>query len=304
MSSRPKYRSGVPEKRTNPNPWTSILIKSRDFSSRELELFRDYQRVSFEILETLARELRPGISEHQTTRRLRKAFHLAGAHNYFHVPVALFGERSAYPGDFGGFEALPTERLLNDGDTLILDAAPIFDGYTVDTSYAYDPGDSDVFKKLDQELSPLRQLIRNRINEGSTFQAIAWEIDDHIRDRGYENCHRKHLGAVLGHLVSKAESHRLASWSFKGLAVKQVSWFLARSRLATGRLRKMTPNWNHTNVCKGVAPHGLWAIEPHLALGNVGVKFEEILIIDDEGARWLDDDLPHHRRWQADKPVG
>jgi hypothetical protein len=41
----------------------------------------------------------------------------------------------------------------------------------------------------------------------------------------------------------------------------------------------------------------LWAVEPHLADGNVGAKFEEILIIDGNGARWLDDDLPHHRRW-------
>ena len=275
------------------------MIKSDGYSGEELQRFRDFQRVSFDILETAARDLRPGISEHEATRRLRKAFHLAGAHNYFHVPVALFGDRSAYPGDFGGFEALPTGRVLNEGDTFILDAAPIFDGYTVDTSYAFDFGNSDIFKRLDQALPPLRELIRNRINEGSAFQAIAWEVDDQIRSLGYENCHRKHLGAVLGHRVTKADSHRLAAWSYRGLAVKQVSWFLARSRLATGRLRKMTPNWNHTNACKGVAPHGLWAVEPHLALGDVGVKFEEILIIDEDGARWLDDDLPHHRRWKS-----
>ena len=116
--------------------------------------------------------------------------------------------------------------------------------------------------------------------------------------RGYENCHKKHIGTVLGHMVTKADTNRLASWSYKGLAVKQVSWFLTRSRLARGKRRNMTPNWNHTNACKDVAPYGLWAVEPHLASGNVGVKFEEILIIDEDGARWLDDDLPHHRRWK------
>ncbi len=66
----------------------------------------------------------------------------------------------------------------------------------------------------------------------------------------------------------------------EGDTFKQVSWFLARSRLARGSWRKMTPNWNHTDACNGV-----------------GVKFEEILVIDNNGARWLDDDLPHHRRW-------
>ena len=273
------------------------MIKAHGYSAEELDRFRHFQRLSYEILDSTAQNLRVGNSETEATRMLRKAFHLAGAHNYFHVPVALFGERSAYPGEFGAFEALPTERVLKEGDTFILDAAPIFDGYTVDTSCAYNFSDDDVFRKLDEELPTLRRLIKDRIDEGGTFQKIAWEVDDYIRERGYENCHKKHIGAVLGHMVTKADTDRLASWSYKGLAVKQVSWFLTRSRLARGKRRNMTPNWNHTNACKDVAPYGLWAVEPHLASGNVGVKFEEILIIDEDGARWLDDDLPHHRRW-------
>lgn len=274
------------------------MIKAHGFSATELDRFRHYQRISYDILVREANSLLPGMSERHVARRLRKSYHEAGAHNYFHVPVALFGERSAYPGDFGAFEALPTTRELQRADTVILDAAPIFDGHIVDTSYAHDFGENEVFEKLDRELPVLRCLIRNRINDGASFQKIAWEVDDYIRERGYQNCHRKHLGAVLGHRVMKAESRRLDSWSYKGLAVKQVAWFLTRSRLSRGRWRRMTPNWNHTNVCKDVAPLGLWAVEPHLACGNVGVKFEEILIIDDNGARWLDDDLPHHRRWE------
>lgn len=275
------------------------MIKAHGYSTEELVFFRHFQKLSYEILDTTAKSLQVGIGEREATHALRKAFHLAGAHNYFHVPVALFGERSAYPGEFGPFEALPTDRVLKEGDTFILDAAPIFDGYTVDTSCAYDFSGSSVFQKLDQELPTLRRLIKDRIDEGGTFQKIAWEVDDYIRERGYENCHRKHIGAVLGHMVTKADTNRLASWSYKGLAVKQVSWFLTRSRLARGKRRKMTPNWNHTNACKDVAPYGLWAVEPHLASGKVGVKFEEILIIDEDGARWLDDDLPHHRRWAS-----
>ena len=135
-----------------------------------------------------------------------------------------------------------------------------------------------------------------KINEGNSFQKVAWLVDDHIRRCGFENCHRKHIGAVLGHRVTKADSTRLSMWSYKGLAVKQVSWFLFRSLLARAGLHNLTPNWNHTRICQGVAAHGLWAVEPHLALEGVGVKFEEILVIDGDGARWLDDELPHHLR--------
>jgi hypothetical protein len=31
----------------------------------------------------------------------------------------------------------------------------------------------------------------------------------------------------------------------------------------------------------------------------VGAKFEEILVVDEGDAYYLDDDLPHHRRWAA-----
>ncbi len=275
------------------------MIKMQNFSDEELQNFRRYQRLSYQILVDTALGLKVGDSEESTARKLRKAFHKAGAHNYFHVPVALFGERSAYPGDFGPFEALATARVLQEQDTVILDAAPIFDGYTVDTSHAFNFGNSEAFDRIDRELPILRDLIARSVNDGEMFQQIAWDVDDYIRERGFENCHRKHIGAVLGHLVTKATSQRLASWSYKGLAVKQVSWFLARSRFSG-----TTPNWNHTNACKGVAPHGLWAVEPHLAEGRVGAKFEEILIIDEDGARWLDDDLPHHRRWADIKPSG
>jgi len=149
---------------------------------------------------------------------------VAGAHNYFHVPVALFGERTSYPGDFGGFEALSTDNRLCEGDVVILDAAPIFDGYTVDASLSWNWGGDDTFDSLDAQLPALRHLIHDRINDGASFQAIAWEVDDRIREVGFENCHRKHIGAVLGHRVTKAESTRLSSWSYKGLAVKQVAW--------------------------------------------------------------------------------
>lgn len=29
------------------------------------------------------------------------------------------------------------------------------------------------------------------------------------------------------------------------------------------------------------------------------MKFEEILVVTEDGARWLDDDLPHVHRWAA-----
>jgi hypothetical protein len=40
-------------------------------------------------------------------------------------------------------------------------------------------------------------------------------------------------------------------------------------------------------------------VEPHLGFRGVGAKFEELLVVTEDSAYWLDDDLPHVRRWQA-----
>lgn len=38
-------------------------------------------------------------------------------------------------------------------------------------------------------------------------------------------------------------------------------------------------------------------MEPHIGFREVGIKFEELLVVTEDDAYWLDDDLPHVRRW-------
>ena len=213
------------------------------------------------------------------------------------MPVVLFGERTGYPGEFGQLEAISTERRLKEGDPVIVDAAPIFDGYKVDTSYAFRFGENLAFDAADGALEEFRTLIIHLIHEGLTFREIAWKIDDRIKALGFENCHKKHIGAVLGHRVTYAPQFPVRMPKIWGLAPRQVSWFLYKSFQSRLGPASATPNWNASRQCKTKPTEGLWAMEPHLAKDGAGVKFEEILVIDSDGVRWLDDDLPHTRRW-------
>ena len=274
------------------------MIKTKGFTIEELDCFRKFQRRSYAVLAAVAEDVRPGMTEKEVARRLRKAFHQEGVHTYFHVPVALFGTRTAYPGEFGKFEALATERVLLPGETVILDAAPIYDGYTVDTSYAFTLEPSETFNRLDGKLPELRDLILNLTRTRCSMQKICWTVDDQIKAWGMENCHRKHIAAVMGHRVNKTSSAFMRRSRIWGLAPLEVGYFLLTSRLANYGLHRATPNWNHTAACDVAPQPGLWAIEPHLGQAGVGVKFEEILVVTETHAYWLDDDLPHHRRWQ------
>ncbi|MER5357350.1 hypothetical protein [Streptomyces sp. NPDC002785] len=53
-------------------------------------------------------------------------------------------------------------------------------------------------------------------------------------------------------------------------------------------------------------PFAQWAVEPHLGFRGTGAKFEKILGVTDskdpeQNAFWLDDDLPHVRRWAEER---
>lgn len=275
------------------------MIQFRDFGESQLDRFKQLQRQAYATLESVAATLKPGETETEVARRLRRAFAQQGVRSYFHVPVVLFGERTAYPGEFGQFEALPTERALGERDAVILDAAPIYEGYTVDVSLAVPrPGNEQTFSKADALLRKLRALILERALERRTMREISREVDSAIKAQGFENCHRKHIGQVLAHRIVRVESPRLARRRVWGLSPWPVGWFFWRSYKSFRGQPTLTPNWNHTRQADCPPQPGLWAVEPHVGLGALGSKFEEILVVTGSETRYLDDDLPHHRRWR------
>jgi Xaa-Pro aminopeptidase len=278
-------------------------MKIANFTPAELAKFKEYQRASYAVLEYVAASLREGDTEKDAARRVRKRFHEQGVHHYFHVPVALFGTRTAYPGDFGQLEALSTDRKLEPGMPVILDAAPVYHGYTVDTSLATSFGDNARVRELVRALKPLRDLILARVRERATFRAIAREVDAEIGKLGYENCHKKHIAFVLGHRVTQVPDTWLNRRRIWGLGVPQAAFFVGKTFGAQQFGGDGSPNWNHTRTSDHPPTPGLWAVEPHLGKDGVGAKFEEILVITETEAYWLDEGgLPHHRAWAA--PVG
>jgi Xaa-Pro aminopeptidase len=275
-------------------------LTAHRFAPVDLDRFRAAQRLSFAALEAVAATLREGETEKEVARRIHRALKDGGAQNYFHVPVALFGDRTAYPGDFGPLGALPTPRRLRSGDAVILDAAPIFDGYTVDTSLTLRFGDGGVPQALDRALAELRRGILQHVRQRQlAMREIAKWVEAQLRAWDLENCHRKHIGQVLGHRVTREDHAWLRRRKVWGLAPRQVGWFFLQSFRSARGEPALSPNWNHARQSDCLPPDGLWAIEPHVASGGFGAKFEDLLLIQDGQASYLDDDLPHTRRWRA-----
>ena len=68
--------------------------------------------------------------------------------------------------------------------------------------------------------------------------------------------------------------------------------------IVTEGIKGRSPLWAGGRASRHAPAPGLWAVEPHIGFRDVGVKFEELLVVTEDDAFWLDDDLPHVRRWQ------
>jgi hypothetical protein len=276
-----------------------MIIQYQGFDAGQLDRFRAAQRASYGVLEDTAKGLEPGVSERETTTRMMRAFRALGVKSFFHLPVALFGARTALPGAWRNKNFWPTKTRLAAGDAVILDASPIFDGYLVDTSFSTRAGENAEHHQMLLDLAPFRAAIAARVREGVSFRAIAVETDAQIRAKGYENRHQMHLEEVLGHRALRLR-RPTPGWTFdKGFDAQTFGWFALHTVAARQRLWQFSPNWNAQPSSDHAPWDGLWAVEPHLGKeGRLGAKWEELLVIQGGDVSWLDDDTPHVRYWQ------
>lgn len=109
---------------------------------------------------------------------------------------------------------------------------------------------------------------------------------------GYEPVHIKHIDEVLGHRAVK-----LGKIPFKpqmqGFDAYAISWFKIKDKLAMSRFGRLSPLWNNLKASEHALHDGLWLVEPNAGKDGVGEKWEEILVIEEGNARWLDQEPPH-----------
>ncbi len=276
-------------------------------STSELAEFRALQRLAYDTTTQVADSLGAGVTEVEAVQRLEQALGERGVQDYFHQPFAWFGDRTAFTAFRTPLDFFPkATRRLQPGMAAILDVAPIVDGYAVDIGYSFSLGDNPVLAQAHQDLRGFRELVVERVGRGDSLGEVYRAVEDMLADLGYRNCHRKYPFGVLAHRIGRMPKPHALHRRVLGFSVTAAGGLLARA--AASRLPPRV--WNRLpfsrqgspfcNVGPGseVRPEpGLWAFEPHIARGGVGAKWEEILVVDEGRAYWLDDDLPHVRRW-------
>jgi Xaa-Pro aminopeptidase len=271
------------------------MIKAEGFTDAELERFGHWQATSYAVLNEVVGGLTEGSTEKDATRHAMRAFRREGADRFFHLPVALFGERTTLPDPWSTRSFWPGTRTLQAGDAVILDASPVFEGFLVDTSVSVNfgpPADPGHTTAMADNVAH-RQRILTAVRSGATFQEIAVDVDARLRADGYQNRHRLHPGEVLGHRVVRfTDPKNLPAPGADGFDTSLLDWFVTGIREAQ-RQDSVPPTWSDGDMCHHRPAPGLWAVEPHIARGSIGVKWEELLEITESGAHWLSDAVPH-----------
>lgn len=263
-----------------------------------LEGFRRSQAIAYACATAVEQELHVGMTERQAAQRLHEQLEAHGVREYFHQPFAWFGDRTSFDRFRTPLAFFPTGRKLEEGMPVILDVAPIVDGHASDIGYACKLGANKLHDQMLADLEPHRALILKGVREKKNLDVIYREVDQLIARQGYQNRHQQYPFRVLAHRVNFVPLEARTEFKLAGFGTPALSYLFGRVAQALRSVEHQSPFWNDSTASAHTAEPGLWAVEPHLGFRGVGVKWEELLVVTEDDAYWLDDDLPHVRRFE------
>ena len=265
------------------------LASSNELRSACVKGVANAQRVARSVILGVAEGVKPGDSERQVCARMERGFVRAKVAHWLHTPYAWWGERTRF--DWRGSweaNALPSDRLLQEGEAFVLDAAPIVGGYPADFAYSGVAGPSAAYAVLVAELEKLKRALGRWAVEAASGAALCARVTESIQRAGLDVIHTRYPAQVLAHTLDGFPNWcSLAPRMGTGFQLPLLLTYATRIVLH----HLAGAPYPFLNAGAPDRPHGLYAVEPHVGLGALGAKFESVLFVDGDETRWLDSEL-------------
>ena len=228
-------------------PLNGLVESMREIKEgREVEALENAADMISDILDEVISALEPGVSEKDVAWRIKGLAKEAGAEGMSFPPIVAAGPNSALP------HAVPSNRKIQPGEPIILDAGVRLNGYCSDITRTVFLGEpDDTFKTIYRTVrhAQLAALEKIRSSAQSTqVDAVARNI---IADAGFG----AYFGHGLGHGV--------------GLATHEGPRLGPRNAVA-------------------LESGNVFTVEPGIYIpGKGGVRLEEMVVLEAEGPRIL-----------------
>lgn len=156
------------------------------------------RRFAYDAVETVAKQLRVGMTEIEAAELLADYLQAHGTERYLHRPFAWFGEHAGFY-EYGGYgDYHPSERRLGENEVAILDVSPVVNGYIGDVGYAVSIGHNEMLEKAKKFQLTLREALPKMFASAMTPAEIWAEVDRRVLEAGFDNVHAKYPHCVLG----------------------------------------------------------------------------------------------------------
>jgi Xaa-Pro aminopeptidase len=224
--------------------WVEDLRVIKD--QAELLLIEKAAAMADSAVEQIARELRAGMIENEVANRLNFLLRSEGAKKEAFDLIVASGPRSAMP------HAASSERLIQEGEPIVIDIGAQFAGYHSDLTRTIWVG------KINQKIAEVYEIVENA--QAAAIQAvrpgIAYaELDGVARNFIEQTGYGEYFGHGLGHGV--------------GLEVHEPP---SVSRFGKGEIQ----------------PGMVFTVEPGIYLPEIGgVRIEDMVVVTEKGCRLL-----------------
>lgn len=172
----------------SPMVWNQRKFKSK----AEIEIMREVARIGVQAHKALIQSTRPGVSEKALAAVFDFVSSEAGARGLSYYTIIMSGKNHAY-GHYPGYD-----RVLEDGDFLILDAAPDYENYHVDISTSFPASGkfSARQKELYEAALAVHDVAIENYRPGVSLREVGQKVDALIKARGFERFAQDFSGIV------------------------------------------------------------------------------------------------------------
>ena len=148
----------------------------------EIDVLRRAARIGVKAHNDLIQSTRPGVSEKALEAVFQFACRVEGAVDMAYMPILMSGKNHA----FGHYHQY--DRILKDGDFIILDAGPDYADYHIDISTTFPA--SGAFSPRQKELYEAALAVRNvcqaNYRPGLTFKQVGASVEAMLKEKGLE----------------------------------------------------------------------------------------------------------------------